>query len=518
MDNYQKKSIKYYTFYVFFLLIVNLIYSKSIAQNTFVKTTHIKKLCSEVEANPENLNAHHAFINALNRMDPLLPSQYETWTKRYPKSSTTFFAIGEMYAQMEDPKARDYLLQAVTIKPDLAAAWNLLSIDAQRRGSDSLSNTYIEKAAKANPKNSEYALSYAFSFKDTNPVKYDSLALAVVRLFPNTEQAAQSLTLLAYYSNNDALKLAYFQQLYQMYLSHPTDWGRSGIGNYYNFLINKDPIKAFEIALSMVVASTTSELKWRHMVRIAKSFIDARNLLQSGKPEEAIKILATVDLNNSWSVSYIDAEDTLVLFKAEAADAAGRTQVAYDSLAVQYSNKPSDRLRPALLAYASKLGINENQVDTAIWKLCDKRAKQADNFSLQGYPKSARVSLNDYKGKVLLLTYWFPGCGPCRGEFPHFESVLKKFKDKQVAYVGINIDPSQDSYVIPFMKASGYSFTPLRNDPTQNKGYQPGAGGVPINYLIDQKGRIIYSRFYINTLNDERTLELMIKEVLAAKD
>jgi len=117
---------------------------------------------------------------------------------------------------------------------------------------------------------------------------------------------------------------------------------------------------------------------------------------------------------------------------------------------------------------------------------------------------------------VVLLTYWFPGCGPCRVEFPHFEAVLKKFKTSDIAYLGLNLEPSQDEAVLPFLKESGYTFTALHDAWGRNKGNLP-ANGAPTNYLIDRKGRIIFSNFRIDTEN-EKTLELMIKEMLAAKE
>jgi thiol-disulfide isomerase/thioredoxin len=115
---------------------------------------------------------------------------------------------------------------------------------------------------------------------------------------------------------------------------------------------------------------------------------------------------------------------------------------------------------------------------------------------------------------VVLLTFWFPGCGPCRGEFPHFQEVLKKFKGQDIAYVGINVVPGQDPYVLPFMQSSGYSFTPLRDkDQMAQKAYH--VRGEPSNYLIDRDGHIIFSDFMIQSPRAQRMLELMIGSLVA---
>jgi hypothetical protein len=107
----------------------------------------------------------------------------------------------------------------------------------------------------------------------------------------------------------------------------------------------------------------------------------------------------------------IDAEETLLLFKAQVADAAHDDKAAYDSITHYYIKKPNDTLQKAMLQYASKLGFNPKFVQIEIKRLRDSTAKQATDFSLLNYVTKQNVSLSDFKGKVILLTYWFPGCG-----------------------------------------------------------------------------------------------------------
>jgi len=80
----------------------------------------LKKLKAKVEANPASIEAHKAFISAFrihNRMDdPALEAQYNIWTKQFPKIYTVPFAIGEAYANQENPKATAFLLQASILK------------------------------------------------------------------------------------------------------------------------------------------------------------------------------------------------------------------------------------------------------------------------------------------------------------------------------------------------------------------------------------------------------------------
>jgi thiol-disulfide isomerase/thioredoxin len=110
------------------------------------------------------------------------------------------------------------------------------------------------------------------------------------------------------------------------------------------------------------------------------------------------------------------------------------------------------------------------------------------------------------------VTFWFPGCGPCRGEFPNFEHVVRKFQGKDLVYLGINGIRDQDGYVESFMRGTRYSFTPLRGEEQVTKAYK--VGGYPENLLIDRDGRIVYAHFRTNG-DSEIVLQRMIESLLA---
>ena len=93
---------------------------------------------------------------------------------------------------------------------------------------------------------------------------------------------------------------------------------------------------------------------------------------------------------------------------------------------------------------------------------------------------------------------------------------MKKFKGEKFVYLGINITAEQDDYVVPFMKSSGYSFIPLKDNDKWVKGPLDNRNAAPVNFLIDQEGKIIYSNFRTDGHN-EATLELMINSVLNRK-
>lgn len=484
-------------------------------KSNYITSEYVGKIKRNIEERPNDIKAHEDFLNLFFPKDSIvIKDQYNLWMKHFPKSYVIPFAIGRMFYRREDPQATDYLLKTVLANPNMAEAWHLLSIDAMRRGNDTLIAEYAEKAKKADPKNSEYALAYANSIEKTDVTRSDSLILEIANQFDNTDAAAIAINNLAYNASSFELKSAYYEQLHSRFSMTESSAFRQGMNDYFDNLIdNGYPDKAFELALGMVIDLKKNKLEWKHKLKVAKSFLEVKSFLLKNEPLSAAKILNEINLKDGFSASYIALDESLLLLKAQVWDLINDTQAAYDSIAVFYSRAPTIKLSKAMLTYASKLGMDSLQADSVIYKLRESRAIFADPFNLKEFATSRMVSLSDFKGKVLLLSNWFPGCGPCRREMPFFEAVIRKYSKDQVAYVGINGISQQDAYVIPFMKATGYSFISLMAKPGEDRGNLTAYGGYPHNYLIDQKGRIIYSGFIIGN-NRGPSLDLMINELL----
>jgi len=482
-------------------------------------------LKAAVEAYPDSLALHERFIKAFRESIPnatwsnfdsviaLLKPQYDQWIQRFPKSAIVPFAMGNAFANAESPEAKPYLLKAVALDPGMSDAWSDLAIDAERWGDFDASDGYLKKAMDASPNSPDYAASYAFAMERTDPVKYRALSLDVARRFPTSERGAQMLYWLAYRSADPKDKKDIFQQLRDKFPPAKFSWSASGMTGYFDLLLSGDPAQALTLAeeMSKIATDDWDKKQWDANLSAGKAVVAARQALDAGHPADAVATLDQVKLSK-----YSDARETVYLLKAKAADANGNPAAAVDTLISFYAKEPSDDVHTAIINYARKEGKKASWVDAEVQKARLAAATEAPAFNLYAYKTNDTVSLQSYRGKVVLLTFWFPGCGPCRGEFPHFQSVIDKFKGQDVAYVGINVATSQDPYVLPFMKSSGYSFTPLRDgDAGAQKAYH--VRGEPTNFVIDRDGRIIFSNFMIQNPKAVRMLELMIGSVLAQK-
>ena len=467
----------------------------------------IDSLKRVVERQPDSSMPAKQYLFVMGKSNDTAVAQINAWMKQFPRSAAIPAAIGDIYYNEESPKATPYLKKVVELQPGNAKVWQMLSIDAERWGDNTASREYMGKAAAADPADPSYSFYYAMDFEHIDPVKWRSALYDLTKRFPNHERGAQGLYWLGVRSMDPAEKIKVFEQLRTLYPPNKFHWSESGMSALYDtYILQNQPAKAKELATTM-----GKEDGWPDKAALAANVITVQGLVKEKKYKEAYQLLDKLK-----TPRYSSAAGDIAVLRANVIDASGNTQGAYDSLVSLEAKTPDDDVKSALLKYGGKLGKDVKQVDKDIWVVREKAIKAAPEFSLGLYTSNKLASLSDYKGKVILMTFWFPGCGPCRGEFPHFESVLKKFKGKEIVYLGINVFPDQDDYVLPFMQGTKYSFIPLRgNADWAAKTYK--VRGEPTNFLIDGEGRIVFSNFMING-NNERMLELMISSMLAKGD
>ena len=65
-----------------------------------------------------------------------------------------------------------------------------------------------------------------------------------------------------------------------------------------------------------------------------------------------------------------------------------------------------------------------------------KPAPEIDGVDFNGNP----LKLSDYRGKVVVLSFWGSWCGPCMGEIPLERELAERLKGKPFALLGVNCD------------------------------------------------------------------------------
>jgi cytochrome c biogenesis protein CcmG/thiol:disulfide interchange protein DsbE len=113
------------------------------------------------------------------------------------------------------------------------------------------------------------------------------------------------------------------------------------------------------------------------------------------------------------------------------------------------------------------------------------RAPNFKLFDLSG----KEVSLNQYKGKVVLLDFWATWCGPCRMTMPLLERLQKEYSDVMVQ-MAINLQEPKD-VVRDYVQAQGIHALVLL-DESGSVGEAYGAEAIPRQVVIDKEGVVRY--------------------------
>ncbi len=120
--------------------------------------------------------------------------------------------------------------------------------------------------------------------------------------------------------------------------------------------------------------------------------------------------------------------------------------------------------------------------------------KPAPDFTLPSLD-GRTISLRDYRGKKVVLSFWASWCGPCRLELPALRSFyLRAHKpDSAFEMLTINLDEDRNSAEAAAKKTK-LPF-PVLLDPSQKIAGAYGVYGIPALMVIDQNGRVVYGGF-----------------------
>jgi len=120
-----------------------------------------------------------------------------------------------------------------------------------------------------------------------------------------------------------------------------------------------------------------------------------------------------------------------------------------------------------------------------------------------------KLSLSEYKGKVVLLDFWATWCTPCREEIPHFVEMQNQYGARGFQVIGISMD-DDDGPVKKFYEEFKMNYPVAVGDDKLAEKFG-GVLGLPVNFLIDREGRI-HAKYLgatdYNTI-DKATVELL---------
>lgn len=124
-------------------------------------------------------------------------------------------------------------------------------------------------------------------------------------------------------------------------------------------------------------------------------------------------------------------------------------------------------------------------------ELAELVGREAPQFSLQTFT-GRPVSLEQLRGKLVLLDFWEVWCGPCIQSIPKVQAMHEKYSGKGLVVLGVTLDKDNLSSNKLFTEKKKLTYSNGLGNEEMEKTYKVNA--IPEYILIDQSGKIILAQ------------------------
>ncbi len=324
-------------------------------------------------------------------------------------SPTVVFALvvicSSAWAQSADDdsaKAEAWFNHAITLHPGLAddhdalvrslgataPAYVNMALIEGIRGNSAKSIEFLRLATQVAPEEPDAAFYYAMSLRTSDPIEFRKLAESVAFRFPKTARGARAL--------------------YWLAMDTPLLDERIALLEHYKPAMQSEPYFPYELledAYLQTDLDKTSPLD-SYAVRLRA----VRDWLRKGTPGAALVAARMLEDMQADGLPPRLSHTPFYLMRA----AALGERAGYQALVQAMAREPSEVLLDTLNHYGENLGKTPGQIRTDV-EVPSRHAAPSE------------LALADYRGKVVLVNYWYPSCGPCRAQDPFLQQTLRKF-------------------------------------------------------------------------------------------
>ncbi|HEX6821291.1 MAG TPA: TlpA disulfide reductase family protein [Candidatus Sulfotelmatobacter sp.] len=99
------------------------------------------------------------------------------------------------------------------------------------------------------------------------------------------------------------------------------------------------------------------------------------------------------------------------------------------------------------------------------------------------------LSLDAYKGKVVLLNFWATWCGPCRAEIPSLIRMQEAYKER-LQVIGMDVDDENEEQLRAFVKNQGINYPVAMTSDTVRLAYG-GIAALPTVFVINRDSKVV---------------------------
>ena len=94
-------------------------------------------------------------------------------------------------------------------------------------------------------------------------------------------------------------------------------------------------------------------------------------------------------------------------------------------------------------------------------------------------------SFSEYKGKLLVINFWYINCGPCIAEMPYLNDLVNQYQNENVNFLALSFDTSQD--IKSFLEKTEFKYEHGSISRSLMYDFTPVAPG---HFIVDSEGII----------------------------
>lgn len=179
--------------------------------------------------------------------------------------------------------------------------------------------------------------------------------------------------------------------------------------------------------------------------------------------------------------------------------------------------EPTREAREVLSSSATSAGLRESEASCLVWEALDAAARPSTDFALRTLD-GAPASLSALRGRVVLVTFWFPSCAPCRAEFPYLEALRARHEAAGLTVLAIDIT-REDAGARRAIAELKVAFPSLTGEEHVVEAVKAAyrVTSAPTSVLVDREGRAVYREERFSGEPGIALLERRIELLLAGR-
>ena len=123
-------------------------------------------------------------------------------------------------------------------------------------------------------------------------------------------------------------------------------------------------------------------------------------------------------------------------------------------------------------------------------------------------PEGQPVTLEAYKGRIVVLNIWSITCGPCVAEMPSLDQLAGSFDEDKLMILPLNVDPIKKIGLDAFYNQNQYRYLGIFQDPIRQSQEALKWNALPTTLIINKDGKLIGRKIGATKWDDPQVIKI----------